>query len=466
MAARSRTPFVLVEPKRSRQLPPELVALILSYAASTGNPSVGDDYTNDARPPMSIRCGKQSQPILCTSSLVSKLWNHIAMELLYDSVYLSSPRSLSLLSATLCRRKELRTLVHRFVYAPPKDVGAGAGAGTMPFSSWRDLHRIHSMCPHLEARTIKQSDTRTKRYGRLLLRKRFLHYTHPLNTGNVNVQSLTKLEIESIRQAPDTYIPETLVLPQLQDLTLKGFNTRHFFMSFMTYPTMPQLIRLRLKNCSFYGVTIDMALPKNCPRLRIFEVVGGSYFQRFWASFERMVKETHWHIESFTFMPAMTLGSGRPLANNLNYWLPEAYEMHIKADCFLWETNPIEQTLNIPNKVRHLVVEATAKVNYANVQVPWITSILNGVQWILENKRSYVLDLESITIWAWLDKNSRDRHGELVKIGEREGVQIKMFDKSEEILMTVNVNGSDDFIIAPRTSTRLSRTVHRLSPIF
>ncbi len=59
-----------------------------------------------------------------------------------------------------------------------------------------------------------------------------------------------------------------------------------------------------------------------------------------------------------------------------------------------------------------------------------------------------------------------DRHGELVKIGEREGVQIKMFDKSEEILMTVNVNGSDDFIIAPRTSTRLSRTVHRLSPIF
>ncbi len=41
-----------------------------------------------------------------------------------------------------------------------------------------------------------------------------------------------------------------------------------------------------------------------------------------------------------------------------------------------------------------------------------------------------------------------------------------MFDKSEEILMTVNVNGSDDFIIAPRTSTRLSRTVHRLSPIF
>ncbi len=310
------------------------------------------------------------------------------------------------------------------------------------------------------------SDTRTKRYGRLLLRKRFLHYTHPLNTGNVNVQSLTKLEIESIRQAPDTYIPETLVLPQLQDLTLKGFNTRHFFMSFMTYPTMPQLIRLRLKNCSFYGVTIDMALPKNCPRLRIFEVVGGSYFQRFWASFERMVKETHWHIESFTFMPAMTLGSGRPLANNLNYWLPEAYEMHIKADCFLWETNPIEQTLNIPNKVRHLVVEATAKVNYSNVQVPWITSILNGVQWILENKRSYVLDLESITIWAWLDKNSRDRHGELVKIGEREGVQIKMFDKSEEILMTVNVNGSDDFIIAPRTSTRLSRTVHRLSPIF
>ncbi len=171
MAARSRTPFVLVEPKRSRQLPPELVALILSYAASTGNPSVGDDYTNDARPPMSIRCGKQSQPILCTSSLVSKLWNHIAVELLYDSVYLSSPRSLSLLSATLCRRKELRTLVHRFVYAPPKDVGAGAGAGTMPFSSWRDLHRIHSMCPHLEARTIKQSDTRTKRYGRLLLRK-------------------------------------------------------------------------------------------------------------------------------------------------------------------------------------------------------------------------------------------------------------------------------------------------------
>ncbi|KLO19630.1 hypothetical protein SCHPADRAFT_898580 [Schizopora paradoxa] len=428
------------------QIATELVALILSFVASMENPAIGEEDPNELRP-LSVRCRKEAQPLLYTSSLVSKLWNDIATELLYENVYVTNPKSLSILSTTLKHRKDLRTMVRRFFFVPPKEV-IGRQPGQMPLSSWLTVKKIHSICPHLESRTIKQSETRNERHGRLWLQKRFLSYTHPLNTGKANIQSLTRLELESIRAAPGTFIPESLVFPQLQDLTLKGFNTRHFNHSIMVYPTMPQLVRLRLKDCSFYGVGNDVALPKNCPRLRVLEIVGGCLFQSFWVSLEKLASETH--IESLTYMPLMCLGTGRPPVNNLQEWLPDLHDLHIKADCFVWESNTAHSMLLLPRKVRRLVIEAPSKVNHNNLSASWVTTIQDRVQWLLECKDVYGVGLESIVIWAFLDKVARDRHSVLVRVGEREDVQVdvRMFDKT------------------PKASTKLMRVAHKLSPMF
>lgn len=248
----------------SVQLPYELVEDVLSYVFEGKRRGVWGDNL--------------SRTILLSVSLVGRVWYDVAVPLLYGHIYLTSSKALETLSITLSRNRRLCEQVRSVLF---NDSFRRPIVGPLSFSGWWNLHRIHRACSNLHWETVKRRGTRSLPIR--VFRRSYVPSHHPLTMGTVNIQTLTRLEVGHISCWPRMVMSEPLVLPNLLELVLKAFPLGNSLPTVgLTWPIMPQLIRLSLLNCSFGAgpeppqvMQAPPVLPPGSPHLRILEIIGG-----------------------------------------------------------------------------------------------------------------------------------------------------------------------------------------------
>lgn len=135
-----------------------------------------------------------------------------------------------------------------------------------------------------------------------VFRKERIATSHPLLIGYIDLSTLTRLEVESIKQNAEIYMNESIVLPNLQEICVRGFGHRDR----LAWPTMPRLQRLTIVDNWFWEK--HLYLPQGSRDVRILEFVGGWYREFFWTDIRQFAPK----LEVLFIMAALSIPDGFP----------------------------------------------------------------------------------------------------------------------------------------------------------
>lgn len=226
------------------------------------------------------------QPMLRCLAGVCKTWYALATPLLYQEIYISSPRALAVLARAVTKHDDLPPLVRSFQYS---SMLFKSGAIEYSEADLWNLKRIYRVCTNLHAVAVERPC-----HGFPLTEDPLVMSTYGLDS--VTIEKLTRLEVELPDGMPcdsTLLFSPNLVLPALQELILQmplvmedkviNFFDRRLTTTTtiesarhrMTWPKMPKLMRLTIHN--WYTKHQCLSIPQDCPKLRTIELFGGDY---------------------------------------------------------------------------------------------------------------------------------------------------------------------------------------------